>query len=226
MIVTQQLRTCCIFLLLLWAACAAAQDVETTITSDAKTAFLTEWTARLRTMRSLHMVFAQEKHVRVLQRPLMAQGELWLKGETMLYTLRNPAGATELTLRLDKQAVQTYYPLLNTLEVIDLRHTGPLPMALPFFSTDLETLTREYDVEVTLTAGRHALRLVPRQPGAALQEMRLVLKDFQPEEMVHLEKNGTRVIMRIAAFHLNAEIPDAHMALSVPPETKVTYPLR
>lgn len=225
-IVTRQVRPWCIFLLLVWATLAAAQDVETAITGDAKTAFLTEWSTRLRTMRSLHMVFSQEKHVRVLQRPLVAQGELWLKGETMLYTLRNPTGAPELMLRLDKQAVQTYYPLLNTLEVIDLRHTGPVPMALPFFSTDAETLAKEYDVEVTMTAGRHALRLVPRQPGAALQEMRLVLKDFQPEEMVHMEKNGTRVIMRIAAFHWNAEITEAQLALSVPPETKVTYPLR
>ncbi len=225
-LVTQQVRTWGIFLVLVWATLASAQDVETALTGEAKKAFLTEWSTRLRTMRSLHMVFSQEKHLRVLRRPLVAQGELWLKGETMLYTLKNAAGAAELTLRLDKQAVQTYYPLLNILEVIELRHTGPVPMALPFFSTDPETLAREYDVEVTVTAGRHALRIVPRQPNAALQEMRLVLKDFQPEEMVHMEKNGTRVIMRIAAFHLNAEIADGQLALSVPPATKVTYPLR
>jgi outer membrane lipoprotein-sorting protein len=210
----------------LWLTLALAQDTATVLTGDAKMAFLQEWSARLQAMRSLHMVFSQEKHLRMLHRPLRTQGELWMQGETMLYTLSNAAGTPELTLRLDKEAVQTYYPLLNTLEVIDLRQTGPVPMALPFFHTDPETLAREYDVEVTVMSGRHTLRIVPRQATAALQEMQLVLKDFQPEEVLNVEKNGTRVIMRITAFHPNVEIAEAQLTLSVPPQTHMTYPLR
>ena len=85
--------------------------------------FLTTWGERLRRMRSLHMVFTQEKHLSMLRQPLATQGELWLKGETLLYVLTNTAGEKELTVRLDKHTVQTYYPLLNTLEVIDLQTT-------------------------------------------------------------------------------------------------------
>ena len=71
---------------------ACAEDLGNPVTGEAKTAFLTTWGERLRRMRSLHMVFTQEKHLRLLRQALMAQGELWLKGETLLYVLTNTAG--------------------------------------------------------------------------------------------------------------------------------------
>jgi hypothetical protein len=71
---------------------AYAEDHGNPVTGEAKTAFLTTWGERLRGMRSLHMVFTQEKHLRLLRQALVAQGELWLKGETLLYVLTNTAG--------------------------------------------------------------------------------------------------------------------------------------
>src|SRR5262244_1712687 len=100
------------------------------VTGEAQTAFLTAWGERLHHMRSLHMVFTQEKQLRLLRQALVTQGELWLKGETLLYVLTNTAGEKELTVRLDKQTVSTYYPLLNTLEVIDLQTAGTLPQSI------------------------------------------------------------------------------------------------
>ena len=112
-----------------------AEDLGNPITGEAKTAFLTTWGERLRGMRSLHMVFTQEKHLRLLRQALVAQGELWLKGETLLYVLTNTAGEKELTVRLDKQTLKTYYPLLNTLEVIDFQTTGGLPASSAFLAS-------------------------------------------------------------------------------------------
>ena len=71
---------------------ACAEDLGNPVTGEAKTAFLTTWGERLRGMRSLHMVFTQEKHLRLLRQALVAQGELWLQGETLLYVLTNTAG--------------------------------------------------------------------------------------------------------------------------------------
>src|SRR5262252_10060567 len=88
---------------------AGAEDLGNPVTGEAQTAFLTAWGERLHRMRSLHMVFTQEKQLRLLRQPLVTQGELWLKGETLLYVLKNPAGETELIVHLDKQTVQTYY---------------------------------------------------------------------------------------------------------------------
>ena len=206
---------------------AWAEDLGSPVTGEAKTAFLTTWSAHLRSMQSLHMLFRQEKHLRVLRQALVAQGELWLKGETLLYVLTNPAGETELMVHLDKQTVQTYYPLLNTLEVIELQTTGAFPQALPFWYPEPDALTRDYEVELFLdTAGLHTLRLVPRDARAPVQEIRLVLRDFQPQAFVQAEKNGTRVRMQITAFTINPEVSEAQVALHVPAGTKVVHPLK
>ena len=41
-----------------------------------------------------------------------------------------------------------------------------------------------------------------------LQEMHLVLRDFQPQELVQVEKNGTRIRMYITTFTRNPEISE------------------
>jgi outer membrane lipoprotein-sorting protein len=205
---------------------ACAEDLGNPVTGEAKTAFLTTWGERLRGMRSLHMVFTQEKHLRLLRQALVAQGELWLKGETLLYVLTNTAGEKELIVRLDKQTIKTYYPLLNTLEVIDLQATGTLPQSLSFWQADPEALAKDYTIDLFQTAGLHTLRLVPKDARVALQEMRLVLRDFQPQELVQVEKSGTRMRMHITTFTINPEISTAQLDLHVPAGTKVTHPLQ
>ena len=205
---------------------ACADDLGNPVTGETKTAFLTTWGERLRRMRSLHMVFTQEKHLSMLRQPLVTQGELWLKGETLLYVLTNTAGEKELTVRLDKHTVQTYYPLLNTLEVIDLQTTGTLPQSLAFWQADPEALARDYEVDLFQAAGLHTLRLVPKDAKVPLQEMRIVLRDFQPQELVQVEKSGTRIRMHMTTFTINPEISEAQLALHVPAGTKVTHPLK
>ncbi len=205
---------------------ACAEDFGNPVTGEAKTAFLTTWGERLRGMRSLYMVFTQEKHLPMLRQPLVAQGEFWLKGETLLYVLTNTAGEKELTVRLDKQTVRTYYPLLNTLEVIDLQTTGALPQSLSFWQADPVVLARDYALDLLQAAGLYTLRLVPKDARVPLQEMRLVLRDFQPQELVQVEKNGTRILMHITTFTINPEISEAQLDLHIPAGTKVTHPLK
>jgi len=216
-----------IVLLAFLVSTASAEDLGSAVTGEAKTAFLTTWSERLRSMRSLHMRFRQEKHLRVLRQALVAQGELWLKGETLLYILTNSAGTTELMVRLDKQTVQTYYPLLHTLEVMALQTTGASPLAFPFWSPEPEALARDYEVGLFLDAtGLHTLRLVPRDARGPVQETHLVLRDFQPQAFVQVEKNGTRVRLQITAFTINPEVSEAQLALHVPAGTKVVQPLK
>jgi outer membrane lipoprotein-sorting protein len=192
-----------------------AEDLGTPVTGEAKTAFLAAWGARLRGMRSLHMVFTQEKHLRLLRQALVAQGELWLKGETLLYVLTNTAGEKELMVRL-----------VNTLEVIDLQTAGTLPQSPAFWQADPEALARDYEVDLFQAAGLHTLRLVPKDAKVPLQEMRIVLRDFQPQELVQVEKSGTRILMHITTFTINPEISEAQLDLRIPAGTKVTHPLQ
>ena len=205
---------------------ACAEDLGNPVTGEAKTAFLTTWSERLHSIRSLHMVFTQEKHLRLVRQALVAQGELWLQGETLLYVLTNTAGEKALTVRLDKQTVRTHYPLLNTLEVIDLQTTGALPQSFAFWRAEPEALARDYEVDLWQAAGLHTLRLVPKDTRVSLQELRLVLRDFQPQELVQVETNGTRILMHITTFTMNLEISEAQLQLDVPAGTRVTHPLQ
>jgi outer membrane lipoprotein-sorting protein len=213
-------------LLVFLVSSTCAEDLGNPITGEAKTVFLTTWGERLRDMRSLHMVFTQEKHLRLLRQALVAQGELWLKGERLLYVLTNTAGEKELTVRLDKQTVQTYYPLLNTLEVIDLQTTSILPPSLSFWQADPAVLARDYEVDLFQAVEFYTLRLVPKDAKAPLQETRIVLRDFQPQELLQIEKSGTRILMHITTFTINPEISEAQLDLHVPAGTKVTHPLQ
>lgn len=216
-----------IVLLVCLVSTVCADDLGSPVTGEAKTAFLTTWSTRLRSMRSLHMVFRQEKHLRVLRQALVAQGELWLKGETLLYVLTRPTGETELVVRLDKQTVQTYYPLLHTLEVMELQTTGASPQVMPFWYPEPDALARDYAVDLFLdAAGLHTLQLVPRDARGPVQEIRLVLRDFQPQAFVQVEKHGTRVRMQITTFTINPEVSEAQLALHVPAGTKVVHPLK
>jgi outer membrane lipoprotein-sorting protein len=195
------------------------------VTGAAKTAFLQRWGERLQAMRSLHMIFTQEKHLQLLRRPLISQGELWLRGGTLRYVLKNTAGDIELDLRLDAQTVKTYYPLTQTLEVVDLHTTQTSLSSLPFLGPDPTALDKEYESELSVVSERYTLRLTPRHPDAPLAEMRLILHDFLPQEFLQVEKNGNRTLMLISTFTPNPEISDAQLELHIPPGTKVTYPL-
>jgi outer membrane lipoprotein-sorting protein len=202
------------------------QEAGQPITGEAKATFLQTWSERLQAMQSLHMVFTQEKHLRLLRQPLVAQGELWLKGDTLLYVLKNTAGDTELAVRLDPKAVQMLYPLLHTLEVIDLRQAQMPALPLPFLSREPTAFTKAYDVTLFVAAELYTLVLVPRDATSPLAEIRFTLQDFQPQTFTQVEKNGTRLTMRIATFTLNPDIGAAQLDLQVPAGTKVTYPLQ
>jgi len=56
--------------------------------------------------------------------------------------------------------------------------------------------------------------------------MRLRLRDFQPQEVVQVEKNGTRVSMQITTFTMNPEVSEAQLELHIPAGTKVVHPLK
>jgi outer membrane lipoprotein-sorting protein len=204
----------------------AADEWGSPVTGAAKADFLATWGTRLQSMRTLHMAFQQAKHLRMLRQPLQAQGELWLKDGTLLYVLTNTAGDKELVVRLDKQTVRAYYPLLHTLEVIDLQTTGVSPLALPVWQTDPAAMVRDYEVDLFERSGRYMLRLVPKEGKVPLQELRLVIQDFQPQELIQIDKNGTRLHMQITSFTLNPTLSEAQVELHVPAGTTVTQPLR
>lgn len=210
---------------LLLPGMAAGSEAGRPITGDAKMAFFQAWSERLQAMHSLHMVFTQEKSLRFLRRPLVARGELWLKGETLLYVLKNAAGETELEVRLDPHTAKAHYPLIQTLEVIDLHTTQASPLSIPSLTRDPAALEKEYEIELVADSDLHTLKLIPRDPQALVAEIRLTLKDFQPQRLVQVEKTRNQLIMHISTFIVNPDMGEAQLELHVPAGTNVTRPL-
>ena len=172
------------------------------------------------------MVFTQEKHLRLLRQPLVTQGELWLQGDVLYYVMKNTAGQPELQLRLDSHTVKTYYPLLQTLEVIEQTTTQPLPLSIPFLGRDPQALAKTYEIEVFATAGLYTLHLTPRDPTSPVRDMRLTLKDFQPQRFTQNDKSGNRLAMYIATFTPNLAIAASQLELHIPARTTITRPLK
>ncbi len=204
----------------------AGREAGRPVTGEAKTAFLQTWGEHLQAIHALHMTFTQEKHLRLLRRPLVTQGELWLKDDVLYYVLKNTAGETELELRLDSHAVKTYYPLLQTLEVIDLHGTQAPPPSIPFMWREPDTLVKAYEIEIFMASELYTLQLTPKKPTSPVREIRLTLKDFQPQTFRQIEKNGNRLEMRISAFTPNPKISQTQLKLHIPEGTKVIYPLK
>lgn len=216
---------------LVWLLCLCstvwADESGQPVMGEARTTFLTAWSARLQQMHALHMVFTQEKHLRVLRQALTAQGELWLQGERLLYRLSNAAGEAELVVALDAQRLRTYYPRLQTLEVLDLPNAKSLPQALPLWHSTPEALAQEYTIALFRNdADVYTLQLVPKDAGSPLQEMSLELRDLQPLAVRQVDKNGTQVRMRVQAFTLNPTLSAAQLDFPVPAGTKVVPLLR
>lgn len=216
----------CLWVMLWSVGPAWAAEPGRPITGEAKQAFLQAWGQRLRAMRSLHMAFTQVKHLRQLRQPLEAAGELWLKGETLLYVLKDAAGATELAMRLEPETVRMYYPQLQTLEVFDLGRGQAAGSMMPFLSRDPAAFLRDYDSTLLVDAGRHILTLVPKDAAAPLAELRLQLEDFRLRRFEQVDKRGNRLVMQVTTFEPNLALSNAQLELHVPAGTNVTHPLR
>jgi outer membrane lipoprotein-sorting protein len=216
-------------LALAWGVMASEQSqFGREVTGPEKEKFLQTWRQHLQTMDSLHMVFTQKKYLRVLQRPIVSQGELWLKGETLRYQLSNTAGAVELVMRVDDKAIQMYYPLLQSLEVVERQSLPLSSMPMPFMSRDLMALTQAYNSDLFETAGRYTLKLTPKSSDdqAPFKAIWLQIEALHIREMTQAEKTGDRVVMTLSTFEPNAMISESQLALRVPPDTKVVHPLR
>ncbi len=127
---------------------------------------------------------------------------------------------------LDSHTVKTYYPFLRTLEAIELTTTQSLPLSIPFLGRDTEALAKTYQIEVFASAGLYTVHLTPHDPTSPVRDMRLTLKDFQPQRFSQSEKNGNRLDMHIAAFAPNLAIDASQLELHIPEGTTIIHPLK
>lgn len=198
--------------------------------------YLKELAARSKGIRSLHVRFRQEKHLRILRRPRISEGEIWYsQGRLSMKVWRR--GTVESHLLMRDGELRILYPELKRLETLKLGSGGGatrVGLAIPFLTGDWESAERDYEVILgsdtngsdTNAGGKRSgrrvvLELKPRDPSSPVKRLRMVMVDDQMREYTQEEKKGNKVRMEILSWEENQEIPPERFRMEVPAGTKI-----
>ncbi len=197
--------------------------------------YLKELAARSKGIRSLHVRFRQEKHLRLLRRPRISEGELWYSQGRLSMKVRR-RGTVESHLLMRDGELRILYPELKRLETLKLGSGGGgmrAGLAIPFLTGDWESAERDYEVILgsdtnrsdTNAGGKRSgnrivLELKPRDPSSPVKRLRMVMVDDQMREYSQEEKKGNKVRMEILFWDENREIPPERFRMEVPAGTK------
>ncbi len=233
-------RSCWLLLLLLLATSLSSMSLgardDGAAGSDAPKSgrqYLRELAARSKGIRSLHVRFRQEKHLRILRRPRISEGELWYSQGRLSMKVRR-RGTVESHLLMRDGELRILYPQLKRLETLKLGSGGggtrrEAGMAIPFLTGDWESAERDYEIVLgsDTNAGRErsgnrvVLELKPRDPSSPVKRLRMVMVDDQMREYSQEEKKGNKVRMEILSWDENREILPERFRMEVPPGTKI-----
>ncbi len=193
--------------------------------------YLRELAARSKGIRSLHVRFRQEKHLRILRRPRISEGEIWYSLGRLSMKVRR-RGTVESHLLMRDGELRILYPQLKRLETLKLGSGGgtrrEAGMAIPFLTGDWESAERDYEVVLgsdtnaggERSGNRVVLELKPRDPSSPVKRLRMVMVDDQMREFSQEERKGNKVRMEILSWDENREIPPERFRMEVPPGTK------
>ncbi len=192
--------------------------------------YLKELAARSKGIRSLHVRFRQEKHLRLLRRPRISEGEIWYSQGRLSMKVRR-RGTVESHLLMRDGELRILYPELKRLETLKLGSGGGgmrAGLAIPFLTGDWESAERDYEVILgpdTNAGGKRSgnrvvLELKPRDPSSPVKRLRMVMVDDQMREYSQEEKKGNKVRMEILFWDENSEIPPERFRMEVPAGTK------
>jgi len=194
---------------------------------DALDRFLAAWADRMKDLKTLEVRFRQEKKLRILRRPLISRGTILLSvpDRRLLSTVAGDDGKPETVIAAKADRVEIYYSALRRLEVYDLGAGAAPPVAFPGLGGDVAALKRDYEVRLERGPGGDRLTLVPRDAASPIRELRLLLADYKPKELVQVDRSGDSVRLEIEEFRMNPPLSAADLKLEVPPGTEEVHPL-
>jgi hypothetical protein len=190
-------------------------------------AFLKEWAASMKDVKTLRVRFKQTKKLRILKRPLVRSGETLLKGRHVLMTVLGKDGKPEIELLVIPGEARLHYPRLKRLEVFKLGEGRTPPTPFPLFGTDLETLPQRYRLSLSQgkdkEKGQRTLVMIPRAKGAPIQETRMVFRGTTIVRIEQKNRRGDRVIIVVERFERNPKI-ERSLELKPAPGTQISHP--
>lgn len=199
-------------------ALSAVADEET---PDAAREFLAAWARDLAGVRTLHVRFAQTKTLRILRRPRMSRGEVFVAEGRMRMVVTDLAGEVEIELAVAEGEARILYPRLARLEIYPATAQSASRAPFPIFGGDVEALARFHRVRLEQESGDEVLVLSPREPDSPVRETRMRFRDRKLLEVGQVDSRGDSVAIAIEAFDVNPDLPEGALLLVVPPGTVV-----
>ncbi|MEX2214769.1 MAG: outer membrane lipoprotein carrier protein LolA [Phycisphaeraceae bacterium] len=194
---------------------------------------LKELDERLAKIKDMQARFTQTKHVSLLKKPLVSQGDVLIKGQQMRWDVTKPSPSTTLT---SAKEIRIHYPQQKIVEVyfIDERLASVVASPLPRLdvllgSFKVERAAGPKDGDKEKEADRLHLSLTPRSEELKKHITRVnVTIDTtralaQRIEMIDID--GDRTEITFDAIQLNVGLKDDRFELKLPEGTRVVRPL-
>ena len=224
-------------LLLAMAALCGADDAKKVDddkpdVAPALLAELKELDERLAKIQDMQADFTQAKHVSLLKRPLISQGEVLVKGEQMRWDVSKPSPSTTLT---SAKEIRIHYPQQKIVEVyaIDQRLSSVIASPLPRLDVLLRNFTIERIVPKQQTEEQSEtllhIRLTPR--GEELRKhitrvnVTIDRKQALAQRIEMIDIDGDRTEISFEGIKLNVGLKDEQFELKLPAGTRVVRPL-
>ena len=193
---------------------------------------LAEIDSRAAKIRTLAAAFEQQKFTALLRKPLVSLGRVRVSGSVMRWDTEKPE---PLVMLIDPREARIYYPAQKAMEIypLDARlgelAASPLPR--------LQVLRARFGFEQVQPSALDksadparfiALKLTPTDPALLehVKEVRVLL-DVEQAYIVAAEvtdSDGDRTVLSFKDLHVNEDVGD--LALRVPPDTRVSHPLK
>lgn len=193
-----------------------------------------QWLSTQTNVTSWHASFRQTRHLRTLQQPLEAHGELWFSAPNLFrWEVQKPSPTVVVRTT---NSMKILYPRLKRVEVypMDGSLKGSWKNALElleagFPRSQADILGRFIVEDQTRNPTDFALSLRPRS-GAASKFIKLIIIRFSPESFDLLSTelqlaDGSRMINSFSSPARNPALPPDLFTPAIPPDFKITEPL-
>ena len=221
---------------LLTLSSAAAEEGRPAAARDeaAVDAFLAEWGRRMEGLKSLRILFRQEKKLRILRRPRISEGDLAYAGGKLSVIIRRD-GEVESEVRYRDGRLTIHYPRLKRAEVVDVGAGAGTPGGsasfLPIFAGDRKTMKKEHEIALVRRPGEpradgaawtlDVLVLTPRDPKSPVKRIEMAFENFEMREYLQVDASGDETQMVITRAEQNAAVPEERFSGELPAGTVV-----
>jgi outer membrane lipoprotein carrier protein len=161
-------------------------------------------------IKTVSALFTQEKHTRLLKKPIRSSGRFFYKQPDMIRW--EYSGGSTLQVMYNGKDLWLYYPELKEAD----RLSG-IPQYSSLMHFDVSSLAGDYTIAARKEKNVSLLTLVPKTKGPVRQiEMEFTEQSSFPGKITLVDSNNEETVITFRDARINREIEDALFNFSPP----------